>query len=482
MDRRTLIGAKERHGRIVAWNAGWRRAFRPFSAARRSFPSMPAIPPLPSARVLWALLAIVVLVWFVNLDARRLVHPDEGRYAEIAREMVVSGDWVTPRLNGLKYFEKPPLQYWATALAYKAFGIHEWTARLWPALAGMLAVIAIGYAGSRRRRELGAFAGLALAGTLWHAGLAQIVTLDSGLSLFLAFGFAAFVSPSGGDCSARALHVDGVVWAAMASATLSKGLIGVALPAGALVAYTAITRDFALWRRLCIGVGLAIYAMLAVPWFIAVARANGEFLRFFFIHEHFERFLTTEHMRSGPWYYFVPIFIVGILPWLTMLASGLPRAWREGTPNALGFSWQRFALVWSAFVFLFFSASGSKLQSYILPMFAPLALVVGWLLVRLEQRTLFRLTVPLAIVGVALALGLLTAFDRFAPRFAGPHPVEVLLAFGAWAKVAVIVADAGSLAALFAFRAGASAPTPGSGASRRCPLDALRAADRRPRL
>jgi 4-amino-4-deoxy-L-arabinose transferase-like glycosyltransferase len=375
--------------------------------------------------------------------------------------MVVSGDWVTPRLNGLKYFEKPPLQYWATALAYEAFGVREWTARLWPALAGLLAVLAIGYAGfAVGGASLGAFAGLALAGTLWHAGLAQIVTLDSGLAFFLTLGFAAFVIAQRSESAPRERCLwMGVVWAAMAGATLSKGLIGVVLPAGALVAYTAATRDFALWRRLCIGAGLAIYAVLAVPWFIAVARANGEFLRFFFIHEHFERFLTTEHMRSGPWYYFVPILIVGILPWLTVLAYGLPRAWREGTPNALGFSWQRFALVWSAFVFLFFSASGSKLQSYILPMFAPLALVIGWLLVRLNGRTLFRLTVPLVVVGVALALALVIAFDRFAPRFAGAQPLEVLVAFGAWAKVATIVAAAGSLAALFAFRAAATAPT-----------------------
>ncbi len=420
---------------------------------------MPATPTLPSARVIWALFAIIAILWFVNLDARRLVHPDEGRYAEIAREMVASGDWVTPRLNDLKYFEKPPLQYWATALAYEAFGVHEWTARLWPALAGFLAVLAIAYSGfALGGATLAAFSGLALAGTLWHAGIAQIVTLDSGLSFFLALGFAALVGAQRPEIapSKRCLWM-AIVWAAMAGATLSKGLIGIALPTGALVAYTAITRDFALWRRLCIGSGVAIYALLTAPWFVAVARANDEFLRFFFIHEHFQRFLTTEHLRPGPWYYFVPVFLVGILPWLTVLGFGLPRAWRDGTPNALGFSWQRFALVWAAFVFLFFSASGSKLQSYILPMFAPLALVIGWLLARLDERTLFRLTVPLAVLACALALGLLAAFDRLAPGFAGAQPVAVLLSFGGWVKAAAVVAAAGSIVALLAFRP-ASAP------------------------
>src|SRR5207245_9468089 len=146
---------------------------------------------------------------------------------------------------------------------------------------------------------LGAFAGPARAGTLCHAALAQILTLDSGLSFFLALGFGAFVAAQRPETTSNErLAWMAIVWAAMAGATLSKGLIGIALPAGALVAYTAITRDFVLWRRLCIGPGLAIYTVLAAPWFIAVARANDEFLRFFFVHEHFERFLTTEHMPS----------------------------------------------------------------------------------------------------------------------------------------------------------------------------------------
>ena len=86
---------------------------------------MPSISALPSRAVLWVVFAAIVVLWFANLGTRALVHPDEGRYAEIAREMAETGDWVTPRLNGLKYFEKPPLQYWATAAAFRAFGVHE---------------------------------------------------------------------------------------------------------------------------------------------------------------------------------------------------------------------------------------------------------------------------------------------------------------------------------------------------------------------
>ncbi len=260
---------------------------------------MPASPSPPSARVLWALLAAVALLWFVNLDARRLLHPDEGRYAEIAREMAATGDWVTPRVNELKYFEKPPFQYWVTAAAYRAFGVNEWTARLWPALAGFLAVVSIGCAGyALGGAALGAYAGLALAATFMHAAISQIVTLDAGLSSFLALGFAGLVIAQRPETAAGARRTwMWVAWAALAGATLSKGLIGVVLPGGALVVYTALTRDFALWRRLHLASGLALYLALTAPWFVAVARANDEFLRFFFVHEHFERFLTTGHER-----------------------------------------------------------------------------------------------------------------------------------------------------------------------------------------
>jgi 4-amino-4-deoxy-L-arabinose transferase-like glycosyltransferase len=187
---------------------------------------------------------------------------------------------------------------------------------------------------------------------------------------------------------------------------------------------------------------------------------NDEFARFFFIHEHFGRYLTTEHMRVEPWYYFIPIALIGALPWVAVLVCGAWRAWREGTPNAIGFAWQRFALVWAAFVLVFFSASGSKLASYILPMFGPLALVVGWLLLRLDSRRLFWLTLPIAVAGTVAAAGLLLGFDRYATRFASPQiPATVLIAFGAWLKPAFGVAAAGGIGALFAFRAADRVPT-----------------------
>ncbi len=410
---------------------------------------------LPHRATALALVLLAAALWFANLEHRVLQHPDEGRYAEIAREMSVSGDWLTPRLNGLKYFEKPPLQYWLTAATFDVFGVHAWTARLWPALSGALAVLVIGYAGLKLGgAALGTSAALALAGTLWQVALSQILTLDALLSFMLALGFAAFVVAQRAEATPRERRsFMWLTWAAMAGATLTKGLIGLVLPGGALVIYSLATRDFGLWRRLHFASGLAIFAAVASPWFIAASMANPEFAAFFFIHEHFERFLTSEHRRTGSIAYFVPLFIAGALPWVTVVLWNLRRAWRDGAPNALGFSWQRFALVWAGFVFAFFSVSGSKLPSYILPMFPPLALVIGWLLLRLDRGLLFRLILPLAAAGVAMALLAWLAYPRLAAPFADDRqPVEALLRFGIYVQLGLTAAAAGGVIALAALR------------------------------
>src|SRR5258708_6425931 len=133
-------------------------------------PSLPIADAAPLSRgAVIALLVAFVLIWFCGIEQRRLLHPDEGRYAEIAREMAASDDWVTPRLNGIKYFEKPALQYWITAAAYSIFGVHHWTARVWPALSGFLGVLFIGYVGLRLGGPLlGLYSAAVLGGCAWY--------------------------------------------------------------------------------------------------------------------------------------------------------------------------------------------------------------------------------------------------------------------------------------------------------------------------
>ena len=415
---------------------------------------MPPDAPLPR-RALAVLILAFVVIWFAGTDYRAIIHPDEGRYAEIPREMVVSGDWLTPRLNGLKYFEKPPLQYWMTAVAYEAFGVHPWTSRLWTALSTLLATLFLGYVGLRLEGPVfGLYAAAALASCGGYIVNAHLLTLDGALGALLTVAFGAFLlaQRDAASVSERRRWM-WVAWAAMAGATLSKGLIGVVIPGASLVLYSLVTRDLAVWRRLHLVSGAALFLALAAPWFIAVSRANDEFFQFFFIHEHFQRYLTTAHRRDEAWWYFVPLLLVGMVPWLTVLGWGLVRTWRDGTPTANGFSWQRFALVWSAFVFVFFSASGSKLPSYILPMFPVLAFVTGWLLCGIDSKWLARLIWPVAIAAGAVLLIALVVYDPLVRRFVGDEASQVpALAYGRWLAASAAAATAGCVIALRALR------------------------------
>src|SRR5512132_1611893 len=183
---------------------------------------------VPSRAIGVLLVLVIASVWLANTGHRVLQHPDEGRYAEIAREMSVTGNWLTPRLNGLKYFEKPPLQYWLTAATFDVFGASAWTARLWPVLAGLGAVLAIAYAGyCVGGAALAWSAGLALAGMLWQVALSQILTLDALLSALLAVGFAGFVVAQRAEATPKVRrNAMWTTYAALAGATLTKGLIG----------------------------------------------------------------------------------------------------------------------------------------------------------------------------------------------------------------------------------------------------------------
>lgn len=332
---------------------------------------------MPKAGTLLFLLALFAVLWFGTLDYRKLINPDEARYAEIPREMVATGDWLTPRLNGFKYFEKPALQYWATATSFTLFGEHEWTARLWSALCGFLGILATAVA---VRRLWGARAALfstsVLAGSLLWVCIGHINTLDMGVSFFLSSAIFCFILAQRDSASPQETQrCMWLGWLALGLAVMSKGLIGLVLPAATLVAYSLWHRDFAIWRKLHLLSGLAILLAVTAPWFIAVSLANPEFARFFFIHEHFERFLTKVHGRYQPAWYFVPILLAGMLPWLTGMFSMLRNVARRDIASS--FQPRRFLLLWCLVVFGFFSASSSKLAAYILPLFPALATLIG---------------------------------------------------------------------------------------------------------
>ena len=386
-------------------------------------------------QIAFALVVAVAMVWFGTLDARHLLRSDEGRYAEIAREMLASGDWVTIRYDGLKYFEKPPLHLWMTAIAYRLFGVGDWQARLWAATSG---AVGIGITMLAARRWFGPrvawlAAGVLLATPAWNLA-SHFNSLDISVSAALAVVLGATLiaqHPSADAPTQRRWML--VAWAAAAAAVLTKGLIGIVLPGLVLVVYSALTRDRALWNRLHIVLGTLVLVLITAPWFVLVSLRNPEFASFFFIHEHLQRYTTTVHQRTAPFWYFVPQFVAGFVPWCG-LAGPIVVAIRGDTGRS---ALRPLVLLatWCGVIFLFFSASSSKLPGYIVPVYPALAILAAVAVDRLGSRGWTRLLTGTAILGLVMLIAGLVV-----PRFNASPGFD---RFGAWIAAGALLAVIG---------------------------------------
>ncbi len=303
---------------------------------------------------------------FSGLGSYSLKEPDEGRYAEIPREMVQSGDYTVPRLNDVRYFEKPPLLYWAVSLSYKVFGVSEWSFRFPNALAALLCVFSLFLFVRRWADDVAAFLGsLVLLSSFGFFAMARIVTTDMVLTFWLFLSLLCFY----GYYRERAVPFFWGFYAAMALATLTKGPVAPVLLCASLFIFLFMEGNLAFIKEMKLVRGIALYCVIAAPWFIIISIREKEFFNFFFIDQHLLRFISTKHKRSGPVYYFIPVIFGGMLPWSLYIPRAFAMAWRR--PEC------RLFAIWSALVFLFFSLSGSKLPPYILPVFPTLSILIG---------------------------------------------------------------------------------------------------------
>ena len=328
------------------------------------------------SRALYAGLAgMVVLVWLGLLGSRPLFNPDEGRYAEIPREMLERGDWVIPHLNGLDYIEKPPLQYWATALSYSVFGVNNFSARLYTALCALGTVLLMAFLARRLWTVEAAWRTAAvLGGMMLFLILGQLLTLDMSLTFWMSLTLVGFVL--GQTDEARGSRWMLTAWFAAGMAVLSKGLVAALIPGAVFVLYTLAARDFSSWRRLQWLRGLPLFLAITIPWHWLAARRLDDFLQFFFVHEHFARYLTTVSDRQEPWWYFGAVFLAGTVPWTMSALRVVATGWRS-EPAASAFNVRLFLWIWVIFVVVFFSLSDSKLIPYILPALPALALLIA---------------------------------------------------------------------------------------------------------
>jgi 4-amino-4-deoxy-L-arabinose transferase-like glycosyltransferase len=335
---------------------------------------------------------VAALLYLPALGRPALWEPDEGRYAEIAREMVISGDWITPRDNFVRYFEKPPLVYWMTALSLEAFGQNEFSARLPAAVFSIGLVALVQWLGEAM---FGAGVGLASAMCLGLSpiffGFARFSTLDPALAFFVTAALALFrraaLAEPPGSRRARSQLIGAAGCAALG--TLAKGPVAIVIVA--MVATVYLIVEPRARRQLACNAWMAcaaLYFAMVVPWFALVSIRNPGFLGFFFLHEHLQRYLSSGEHGWGPWF-FLGVVAAGTWPWIFFAPWVKGRAW-QGDANAGPASAIRFLLIWFAVVLVFFSIPRSKLGSYILPGLPPLAILCGLGIGRLSALDLRR--------------------------------------------------------------------------------------------
>ncbi len=387
----------------------------------------------PHRAYLWLLLIFSGIILFYRLGTMPLLDRDETRYAIMARGMIDRHDWVIPYLNNEPHPDKPPLFMWLVATSFKLFGVSEFSARLVPALMGLGTLFTVYYLGTILwNPRTGFLAGLILLTSPGFFIPARFVITDMTLTFFTTLGITLILT---GLQYKKPLYYY-LSYLAFSGAMITKGPVGIALPAIILFIYLWKQKQISRIKEMQLGWGILIILILTLPWYLLANYRLPGYLYFFFIKENILRFLTTTHQRSGPLYYYIPVAVLGLFPWIWFLPVSLKRiklndrgvAWFEDAPRF-------FCFVWFAVGFIFFSLSSSKLPTYLLPYIAPVALLIAnyWDREFSEpcSKILFTiLMVFLCIPGIfLLILGM--EFVKFDPQvhmvFSGPMYAEGIL-------------------------------------------------------
>ncbi|MEZ6033027.1 MAG: phospholipid carrier-dependent glycosyltransferase [Planctomycetaceae bacterium] len=373
-----------------------------------------------STRMLLGLVALFVGVYLLPLNARQLGVPDEMRYGEISREMLASGDFIVPRLNGMRYFEKPAGGYIMNAAAMAVFGETNFAVRLMSALSIGLSAVGIYVFSKRyyshRAAALAAFVFLTCTEVM---GVGTFSVLDSMLSCMVTLSLCSFypaLSASGKQRFAW-LTLSGVF---AGGAFLVKGFIAFAVPVVVIGPYLLMRRR---WSDLFIlpWIPLAVAALVSLPWSLAIAHREPDFWRYFFWEEHIRRFFSRSNAQHAyPFWFFIPIFLAGTIPWSLIGPMPLSELIRRRISEPL----IQYAVTWVVMPFLFFSCSSGKLGTYILPCFAPFSLLLAVALVDgfENPRQNRSLQIGVILTTVIVILSLATTFVVFGLQVSGRIP------------------------------------------------------------
>lgn len=317
----------------------------------------------------------LALFYSFGLGSYPLFTPDEGRYSEVAREMVVSGNYITPYLNEVVFLDKPILYYWLQASAIQLFGLKEWALRLWPAIFGVFGCF-ITYCTSRAlfSRRTGILSATILATSPLYFGAAHYANLDLEVAVLISTSLCFFLL--GIEYQKRYLFVLAYLFTGLAF--LTKGLIGLAFPALIIGTYILILNQFRIILRSHLILGLFLIFIISAPWYFLVQKENPQFFHYFFILQQFSRFLTKADFNNQSiiWFY-VPIILAGFVPWSLFTIQAFYVSFKSVLEDRKQHHKELFFLLWFVIVFAFFSIPKSKTVGYILPVFPALAILLG---------------------------------------------------------------------------------------------------------